>query len=131
MDVVAIILSALVGSAVGTVWYRSFRQQWRLASGVPCDRRGAPRNARDTLPYFLAFLTMLLTAIVLHELVALTPIHGPWQGALTGALLGLFLVTPWMAMSYTHAMRAWRLILIDGGYAVLGPTVIGFVLGLF
>ncbi len=53
------------------------------------------------------------------------------KGLLSGLGVGLFFIAPWLAMSYAYAMRPRMLVLIDGGYAVLGCAAIGLVLRLF
>ena len=46
-------------------------------------------------------------------------------------LIGLFLIAPWVALNILFAQRPRVLVLIDGGYAILGCGAIGLVLGLF
>ena len=52
-------------------------------------------------------------------------------GIMGGGGIGLFLITPWVAMNYAFAGRPWRLTAIDGVNSVVGCTLMGLVFGLF
>ncbi|MDG1069835.1 MAG: DUF1761 domain-containing protein, partial [Sulfitobacter sp.] len=53
------------------------------------------------------------------------------EDAVSGFGIGLFFISPWLMINNAYGGRPFRLTLIDGGYAVIGCTVIGLVLPLF
>lgn len=83
------------------------------------------------MPFIIAALCMVLVAGMMRHVFSMAGIEGPAASAVAGLGIGAFFITPWVAMNYAYAMRPRRLTLLDGGYSVLGPTVIGLILGLF
>lgn len=53
------------------------------------------------------------------------------EGIISGFGIGLFFITPWIALNNLYSMRPARLTMIDGGYDTLACTVMGLVLVLF
>jgi hypothetical protein len=52
-------------------------------------------------------------------------------GAVAGAGIGAFLITPWVAMNYAFAMRKGALTVIDSVNAIAGCAVMGAILTAF
>jgi hypothetical protein len=52
-------------------------------------------------------------------------------GAIEGFGIGAFLIVPWIMMTNEFAGKPFQLTVIDGGYAVIGCTLIGAVLMAF
>ena len=52
-------------------------------------------------------------------------------GAIAGFGIGAFLIVPWMMMNNEFAGKPFQLTVIDGGYAVIGCTLMGTVLMAF
>jgi hypothetical protein len=79
----------------------------------------------------IGFLCILLVAGMMRHMFAASDIVQPGAGLGTGAGIGAFLITPWIALNAVYAMKPAALVLIDGGYAILGCAIIGLVLTLF
>ena len=131
MGVVAVLVAALAGFAMGAVWYMSLAKPWMKAAGIEMDENGKPKGNGSPMPFVISGIAMILVAGMMRHIFAMAGIDGAGEGLLAGLGIGLFFITPWVAMNYAYAMRPRNLTLLDGGYSVLGPGLIGLVLGLF
>lgn len=131
MGFVSVIVAAIANFAFGAVWYMSLAKPWMAASGVELGEDGQPANRTDPLPYITSFIAAILVAGMMRHIFALSGIDSLDKGAMSGFGIGLFLITPWIATFYGFGGKPRTLILIDGGYATIGCTVIGAVLTLF
>ncbi|EAR53114.1 hypothetical protein OG2516_11641 [Oceanicola granulosus HTCC2516] len=130
MTIIAILVAAIASFAGGAAWYMTLSKQWLEASEVPTGPDGAPLNSGPT-PHVVSFVAQLLVAIMLRHILEAGDVESVFGSALSGFGVGLFFIAPWLAMNYAYSARKPKLIVLDGGYAILGPTIIGFVLGLF
>lgn len=130
MGLVAVLVAALAGFAVGAVWYMTLSKPWMKAAGVECDENGKPLNT-SKLPFLISAICMILVAGLMRHMFAMAGIDGAGKSFVAGLGVGLFFIAPWIAMNYGYAGRPRNLSIIDGGYAVFGSAVIGLVLGLF
>ncbi|MBY6154992.1 DUF1761 domain-containing protein [Vannielia litorea] len=131
MGFIAVIVAAIAGFAVGAAWYMTLSKQWIAAVGIATDENGKPANAGSVTPFIISGITMLLVAGMMRHILVMGGIEGAGKSALVGLGIGLFMITPWVAMNYGYAGRKRELTILDGGYSILGPTVIGLVLGFF
>ena len=131
MGAIAVIVAALAGFGMGAVWYMTLSKPWMAAVGIPVDENGKPQGNGSMMPFVISGIAMLLVAGMLRHMFAMAGIDGAIKGLVAGLGVGLFFITPWVAMNYAYAMRPAKLTLLDGGYSVMGPGVIGLVLGLF
>ncbi|MCV3269980.1 DUF1761 domain-containing protein [Roseobacter sinensis] len=131
MEYVSVLVAGVAGFMFGAVWYTVLAQSWMKASGVPLDDSGQPANRADPVPYVTSLLGAILVAGMMRHTFELSGIDTVGKGLLSGLGIGLFLVSPWIATFYSFGAKPRRLILIDGGYATFGCTVIGTVLTLF
>lgn len=120
MEFINVIVAGIASFMFGAVWYWIFATPWMEASGVAVDPdSGKPANSSSPTPYITAIMASILVAgMMRHAFV-------------TGFGIGAFLATPWLATNYGFAGQPFRLLLIDGGYATFGCTMIGIVLVLF
>ena len=131
MGVVAVLVAALAGFAMGAVWYMSLAKPWMKAAGIEVDENGKPKGNGSPMPFVISGIAMILVAGMMRHIFAMAGIDGVGEGLIAGLGIGLFFITPWVAMNYAYAMRPRNLTLLDGGYSILGPGIIGLVLGLF
>jgi len=131
MELLNVIVAAVVGFAFGGLWYNALAKPWIAASGVAVGEDGKPKNSASPLPYIAGFVATLLVAGMMRHVFALSGIDTVGEGAVSGFGIGLFLAVPWLIMNYSFAGRPVSLMLIDGGHATIGCTVIGTVLILF
>ncbi|MBV0913483.1 DUF1761 domain-containing protein [Anianabacter salinae] len=131
MGFVAVLVAALGGFAMGAVWYMTFAKPWMKAAGIPMDANGKPQGNGSPMPFVVSGVAMILVAGMMRHVFATSGIETPVAGFVSGLGVGAFFITPWVAMNYAYAMRPARLTVIDGGYSILGPGIIGLILGLF
>ncbi|MDE1132844.1 MAG: DUF1761 domain-containing protein [Ascidiaceihabitans sp.] len=128
MSFLSVILAAVANFAFGAIWYMSLAKPWMAASGVEVGEDGRPANNADPIPYITSFVAAVLVAGMMRHVFALSAIDSFGEGALAGFGIGLFLVTPWIATFYGFGGKPRNLLLIDGGYATIGCSVMGAVL---
>jgi hypothetical protein len=111
----------------GAIWYSALARQWMEASGLKPE----DINRKDPFPFIVSFIGALLVAGMMRHIFASSGIVSIGGGVVAGLGMGLFLVLPWMVNNVLYGQRDRRLIWIDGGYPVIGMTLIGLVLNLF
>jgi hypothetical protein len=131
MGFISVIVAAIANFAFGAVWYMSLSKTWMEASGVEVGEDGQPANNADPIPYITSFIAAILVAGMMRHVFVLSGIDTFGKGLMSGLGIGLFLVTPWIATFYGFGGKPRKLVLIDGGYATIGCTIIGAVLTLF
>lgn len=131
MELLSILAAAAASFALGSVWYMSLAEPWMQASGIPRDADGKPEGGQSPLIFVGTFLLQLIVAGMLRHVFSLGGIETLGAGLVAGAGVGLFIITPWIAMNNIYGMRPVRLTLIDGGYATSGCAAMGLVLTLF
>jgi hypothetical protein len=73
----------------------------------------------------------LIVAGMMHHVFSLSRIETLGAGFLAGLGIGLFFITPWIALNNLYSMRPRMLTIIDGGYAALACAIMGLILTLF
>jgi hypothetical protein len=131
MELIAVIIAAIAGFAVGAVWYIALSRHWIVAAGIRLGPDGKPDGSGSAMPFLVSGLAMLVVAGFMRHIFAMSGIDTMGAGLVAGLGVGLFFITPWLAMSYAYAARPAKLTVIDGGYAVIGCAVIGAILGWF
>ncbi len=131
MEILNTLVAAIAAFALGAVWYNVLAEPWMRAIGVPRDKDGKPQTEQTPKLFLLGFLCQLLVAGMMRHVFAQAGVAGIGAGIVSGLGIGLFFITPWIALNNLYSMRSPRLILIDGGYATLACAVMGFVLVVF
>ena len=130
MEILGVVFAAVASFVLGWIWYSAFSAVWVEASGVVLDERGKPKHAASAKMLAGAFLAQLLVAGMMRHIFSTSGIDGPVPGFVSGVGVGLFFITPWIAMNNGYVGRPWKLTVIDGGYATVGCGLMGVVLGL-
>ena len=126
------VLAAAAGSWVfGAVWYMALSKPWMEAAGIECDENGRPKNGGSPLPFTLSAICMLLVAGLMRHVMAMANLTTVIQGLMTGFGVGAFFIAPWTMINNAYSMRPFKLTVIDGGYAIIGCSIIGVILALF
>lgn len=128
MEFLSVIAAAAASYAFGAVWYMTLSKPWIAASGVVCDENGRPKNTSKT-PFIISAIVMLSVAGFMRHLFTHMGVDTAGHGLMAGAGIGLFFIAPWVALNYAYSDRPRALTFIDGGYALIGPALIGLVLG--
>ena len=131
MEIINVLVAAAASYAFGAVWYMALAKPWVQAAGLETDENGRPANSGDTTPFIVSGVASIVVAGMMRHMFSLSGIDTPAKGIVAGLGIGVFLVVPWLATNYTFAGRSRRLVMIDGGYAVGGCTIMGLVLTLF
>ncbi len=128
MGLLAVTVAAIAAFIFGAVWYGVLSEPWKAASGVPLGEDGNPINAKSPVPYVTSFVCIILVAGMMRHSFATAGIDTFGKGILSGAGIGLFFITPWLALTNGYNARPMKLTLIDGGYATFGCAIAGGVL---
>jgi hypothetical protein len=133
MEFVAVLAAAVASYVFGAVWYGVFSKAWMAAAGLTMDMIKSPGGAQSgsAKPYIITFLCSVLIAGMMRHVFEGAEVDTLMKAGLNGFGIGAFLATPWIVTNYTFGMRPASLSLIDGGYATIGCTIMGLVLGLF
>lgn len=130
MGLLSVILAALAAFAFGALWYGALAKPWMQAVNIPQDENGRPKGGQSPVLFAFSFVMQLLVAGMMRHIFSLSAITTPGAGLLAGLGIGLFFISPWIALNNAYAMRPARLSAIDAGYASLGCAIMGLVLTL-
>lgn len=131
MEILNVIAAAFAAFVVGAVWYMVLAEPWMQASAVPRDENGKPKGGMNPAIFGATFGLQLIVAGMMRHVFALAGIDDLAKGIVAGFGIGLFFITPWIAINNLYGMRPVKLTMIDGGYASLGCAAMGLVLVLF
>jgi hypothetical protein len=131
MQIVAVFVAALAGFGFGALYYGMLSKPWMAASGIKLGPDGKPANGSSPSPYIISAIAILIVAGMMRHVFAMSGLGTVIEGLMGGIGIGLFFITPWIALNNAYTMRPMMLTVIDGGYATLGCAIIGVVLTLF
>lgn len=137
MELLNVIVAGIASFAFGAVWYMTLAKPWMAAAELRADEKGRPMRSDEhqgrssPMPFLVGLGAMIIVAGMMRHMFAASGIASIGGGAVAGLGVGAFFITPWMAMNYAFSMRKSALVVIDGGYAVIGCAIIGIVLNLF
>ena len=130
MEIVAVLVAAAGAYVFGAVWYMVNAKPWMAAAGIaPEQVEGGAKQS--PMPFIISAIMVILVAGMMRHVFGMAGIDTGYKGFLAGLGLGAFVVAPWIVTNYAYSMRPRMLTIIDGGYAVIGCTIIGTILGLF
>lgn len=128
MGIVAVVVAAIGGFAVGAAWYMTLADQWMAAIGKTKEEIEADK---DPTPFVIAGLGALLSAALMYHMFAAAGITGTMRCLAYGAGIGAFIAAPWIILHYAFAGRPRSLWWIDGGHTIAAFAVMGLILGFF
>jgi Protein of unknown function (DUF1761) len=131
MEILNVAVAAIAAFILGAVWYNVLSEQWIQASGVSCDAEGRPVNMQKPQIFGLSFVLIVVVAGMMRHVFASSGVVGISSGLISGLGIGLFIISPWIAINNLYGARPFKLTLIDSGYATLSCAVMGLVLVLF
>ncbi|MFW8633935.1 DUF1761 domain-containing protein [Cribrihabitans pelagius] len=131
MDFLSVILATIAAFALGAGYYGALAKPWMKAARIPRGPDGRPEGADDKKIYAIAFVLQLFVVGMMRHVFVLSGIETLGAGIVGGAGIGLFFISPWLALNNLYGMRPVKLSLIDGGYATLACAVMGLMLTLF
>lgn len=131
MEYLSVIIAAAGSYAFGAIWYMTLAKPWMAASGVTQEMVKPEGGKQDMTPFIISAIASILVAGMMRHVFEMAGITGAYKGGMAGLGLGLFIVAPWIMTNYAYSMRPRNLTLIDGGYATIGCTIMGVILGIF
>ncbi len=131
VDYWAIFLAAVVGCALGAVWYRLFNTPFLAATGLTERMLKGDEGGHSPLPFVLGFIAEVVMAFVLYGVVWHSAgghfsIKG---GVISGVLCWLGFVITTMAVNTAFARRKLVLLAIDSGHWLLVLVAMGAIIG--
>lgn len=131
MEFLNVIVAAALAFAAGAVWYGVLAEPWMDAVGMQRDETGKPKGGQSPVMFAGTFVLQLIVAGMMRHVFALSGIDTLFAGLVSGLGIGLFFITPWIAINNLYGMRPVKLTIIDGGYAVLACMIMGLLLTAF
>ena len=131
MEFLNVLVAAAAAFALGAVYYGILAEPWMTAAGIRRGTDGKPEGGQTPAIFALSFVLQLVVAGMMRHVFALSGISTPGAGLVAGLGVGLFFISPWIAINNLYAGRSVKLTLIDAGYASLACAAIGLVLTLF
>jgi hypothetical protein len=131
IESISVLVAAGAAFAVGAAWYMLLADPWMTAAGVSRDDRGRPEGGQNPMILVLTFAMQVLVAGMMRHVFQSSGVTTIGAGLVSGAGVGLFFITPWIAINNANAMRPVTLTLIDGGYAIVACALMGMILTLF
>ncbi|MDU9005150.1 DUF1761 domain-containing protein [Sedimentitalea todarodis] len=131
MEFLSVIAAAATSFVLGAVWYMALAEPWMQAAGIRRDADGGPEGGQSPVIFAMTFVLQLVVAGMMRHVFSLGGIDTLGAGLVAGGGVGLFFITPWIAINNAYGMRPVSLTVIDGGYATLGCAAMGLVLALF
>ncbi len=131
LEIINVLVAAVASFAAGSAYYMKLTEPWMEASGVPRNDQGQPVNGANPMLYVGTFLMQLVVAGMMRHVFELANIDTLGKGLVAGIGIGLFFITPWIAINNAYGNRPKKLTLIDGGYATIACAIMGVVLTVF
>ena len=131
MGILNVFAAAAASFFFVAVWYMVLSGPWMTASGVAQGANGKPSNMSNPRPHIFSVVLAVLIVGVMCYLPTAGGVTSVPCGAIVGFGIGAFLIVPWMMMNNEFGGKPFQLTVIDGGYAVIGCTLMGTVLMLF
>lgn len=131
MQILAVLAAAAGAYAFGAAWYMINAKAWMTAAGIPQTADGKPASGPDPIPFIISAVMVVVVAGMMRHVFVMAGLDTIGEGFMAGGGMGLFIVAPWIVTNYAYSQRPFTLTLIDGGYAVIGCTIIGVILSLF
>ncbi len=131
MEVINVLAAAAGSWVFGAAWYMALAKPWMAAAGLKMGANGRPEGGSSPMPFVLSAICMVLVAGLMRHVMSMSDLTSVRQGLMVGVGVGAFFISPWIMMNNAYTMRPFRLTVIDGGYAIIGCSIIGVILALF
>ena len=126
MGAFSVVIAAVLAWVFGALWYGVLGKAWLAAEGLKAENI----DRSNKTPFLISFVCVLLVAGMMRHILAMSGIDTIGTLALTGFGLGLFIATPWIVTNAVFAQKPRAVSLINGGYAVIGCTIIATALAI-
>ncbi len=132
INVWAVLVSALASMALGFLWYSPalFGKQWMKLSKID-PKKMKEANKHMTKMYSISFISTLIGAYILAQLIDLTLTSSVMEGATLGAMVWLGFVAVTLVNTVVFESKPWTLFLINSGYQLVCLVVSGIILAVW
>jgi hypothetical protein len=120
-----IVAGAIVMFAFGAIWFTVFSAAWIAAVGKTKEEF----MAAGFWPYVISFIAGLLVSYCFDNMLWHYERADAAKGAQVGILTGVCIFGAMLANLYSFEVRPISLMLIDGGYGIIGFAITGAVVG--
>lgn len=129
----ALIVSAVLGMALGMLWYGSlFLNQWMAGNGITKEGEKMMKNGAEmdmsSTPMIVNTISMLVYAYLMNWLVNKTKSFSFQSGATLGAVIGAIHFFG-IYTGNRFAGNPVSLSMVDGGYTFLLFVIMGAIIG--
>ncbi len=128
MELLSVFAAAAAAFVLGALYYMVLANPWMDAAKIPKDSDGKPEGGQSPTVFVAAFVLQLVVAGMMRHVFSLSGIETPGAGVIAGMGVGLFFISPWIALNNMYGMRPLKLTLIDSGYATIACTAMGLIL---
>ncbi|MCC2111336.1 MAG: DUF1761 domain-containing protein [Hyphomicrobiales bacterium] len=131
-SILAVILAAIAGFAVGSVWYGVLGKQWMTAVGLTeADIRRRGNGRPPIMPFVTAAIADLVMAAMLAGIIGHLGENQVtiWNGIVSGFFCWIGFIATTIAVNNAFAMRPMELTAIDAGHWLVVLLVMGTVIG--
>lgn len=125
---IAVWVAGIAHFVLGAGWYTALGQAWLTGIGKT-EAEVVAEHGSSPAPYIIAFVVAVVIAYTIAVLLPKLGTQSAAGGAMTGMVLALTLIATTLAMNYGFEARSFALWLINGGYMIVGMTLMGAIIG--
>lgn len=125
---IAVFCAAFAYFGLGAFWYSKllFVNAWLKMTGIDVNSEDAKKGVGATMGF--SFICMLLICAGLSILRYRLDLQGSLSGLKLGLFTGLIFSTAIIAINYLYEKKPIGLLLINGGYALVGQIVAAMII---
>jgi hypothetical protein len=124
----AIVIAAIACFLFEMGWYSFFLQSWLI--GIGRTTQWLANSGAN--PAFQFAVALIAEALIAASISCLTQYTGPqtmMRGVTIGAMIWFCFVLPTLSIEYVFEVRPWSLLGINGGFLLIGMTLMGAIVG--
>jgi hypothetical protein len=131
VNYIAVIIAALAGFGLGSVWYMVLSKSWLQAIGKTEAELKQQEGPAKALPFVIAILALFIIALMLAGVMGHLGDITIRGGVISGFFVWLGFVITTMGVNHAFSGAKPMLTLIDGGYWLAVLLIQGAVIGAF
>ncbi len=133
VNLVAVLFAGIANMVLGMVWFSPgvMGKPWTKLMGMSNQKMKSMMKKGMGTTYGLAFVSALVQAFVLGNILLLTNMHGLIAGAMLGFLtwLGFVLITQFT--DFLFSGKSFQLLLINTTYQLISLMTMGAIVGMW
>lgn len=128
INYLAVVAAAVATFILGAIWYIAFNTAWMELSGVTEAQAEAGSDSAINA-FVISFITYLLGAYALALLFKAMNVSTLQTGALTGALIGAFIVGGNIFTNNAYELKPIGLSILNAGFSAVSFAAMGAIIG--